>query len=41
MSVCQHRPEQTGFFTPCNPCTCGQELIADLAAQAVDTEERK
>jgi hypothetical protein len=41
VTVCAHRPESPGFFTSCNPCVCGQELVADLADHAIDTEERK
>lgn len=38
MTVCAHRLEETGFFTPCSPCTCGREVLAELAAQAIPTE---
>lgn len=47
MPVCAHRPEECGFFTPCGPCRCGQEVAQQLARQRVeqtrpepDTDER-
>jgi hypothetical protein len=35
VSVCHHRPEECGSFTPCGPCRCGQEYAAEQAAAAV------
>lgn len=38
MTVCAQRSDDPGFFTPCHTrdrtCVCGQQVRADLAAQA-------
>jgi hypothetical protein len=37
MTVCGHRTETPGFFTPCaisgRCCACGAEVAAEVAAQ--------
>lgn len=33
-AVCAHRPEPGGLFTPCFPCTCSAEVIAQLVEEA-------
>lgn len=38
MSICAHRPETPGFFTPCRTCPCGTEVAAELAAQQTQNE---
>lgn len=39
MTVCSHRPEACGSFTPCRPCLCGQEVIAELIAQSTTEDQ--
>lgn len=36
MALCIHRPETPAFWTPCNPCKCGEQVKTDTQ----DTEER-
>lgn len=30
MSICAHRPETPGFFTPCRDCACGEAVRKEL-----------
>lgn len=30
MTVCANRPEPVGFFNPCNPCKCAEQVKADI-----------
>lgn len=46
MTVCGHRTDSPGFFTPCRQCPCGKKVEAELAAEAqtasdTDTQENR